>query len=72
MTWLNAINDQAFGIRRKTVAGTDRDCLHALDLFYGSGTANLPEVLVHRHRIIFGYGLRDRAASRCRLPAGAG
>jgi hypothetical protein len=29
MTWLNAIDDQAFGIRRKTVAGTGRDCLHA-------------------------------------------
>jgi TnpA family transposase len=46
MTWLNAINDQAFGIGHKIVAGTDRDCLHAIDLFFGSGAANLPEVLV--------------------------
>jgi TnpA family transposase len=46
MTFLNAINDQAFGIGHKIVAGTDRDCLHAIDLFFGSGAANLPEVLV--------------------------
>ncbi len=46
MTWLNAINDQAFGIGHKIVAGTDRDCLHAIDLFFGSGAASLPEVLV--------------------------
>jgi len=48
MTWLNEINDQAFGIGYKTVAGTDRDCLHAIDLFFntGAGPAHLPEVLV--------------------------
>jgi TnpA family transposase len=28
------------------VAGTDRDCLHAIDLFFSPGVANLPEVLV--------------------------
>jgi TnpA family transposase len=48
MTWLNEINDQAFGIGYKTVAGTDHDCLHAVDLFFntGAGPVNLPEVLV--------------------------
>ncbi|MDQ2815927.1 MAG: DUF4158 domain-containing protein, partial [Actinomycetota bacterium] len=46
MTFLNAINDQAFGISHKIVAGTDRDCLHAIDLFFNCGAANLPEVLV--------------------------
>jgi TnpA family transposase len=46
MTLLNAINDQAFGIGHKIVAGTDRDCLHAIDLFFGLGGARLPEVLV--------------------------
>lgn len=46
MTFLNMINDQAFGMGHKIVAGTDRDCLHAIDLFFGSGTANLPEVLI--------------------------
>ncbi|MGH3193048.1 MAG: Tn3 family transposase [Streptosporangiaceae bacterium] len=40
------VNDQAFGIGHKIVAGTDRDCLHAIDLFFGSGAANLPEVLI--------------------------
>jgi len=28
------------------VAGTDRDCLNAIDLFFSPGAANLPEVLV--------------------------
>jgi TnpA family transposase len=46
MTLLNMINDQAFGIAQKIVAGTDRDCLHAIDLFFNSGAAHLPEVLV--------------------------
>ncbi|MER5625089.1 Tn3 family transposase [Streptosporangium sp. NPDC002544] len=46
ITWLNQISDQAFGTGHKIVAGTDRDCLHAIDLFFSSGTANLPEVLV--------------------------
>ena len=46
MTFLNMINDQAFGTSHKIVAGTDRDCLHAIDLFFNSGTGNLPEVLI--------------------------
>jgi len=46
MTWLNAINDQAFGTAHKIVAGTDRDCLHAIDLFFNSGAPELPEVLI--------------------------
>ena len=46
MTFLNMINNQAFGIGHKIVAGTDRDCLHAIDLFFNSGTGSLPEVLV--------------------------
>src|SRR5712692_5670915 len=46
MTFLNMINDQAFGTGHKIVAGTDRDCLHAIDLFFSPGAANLPEVFV--------------------------
>jgi TnpA family transposase len=46
MTFLNMINDQAFGTGHKIVAGTDRDCLHAIDLFFSPGAGNLPEVLV--------------------------
>lgn len=46
MTFLNMINDQAFGTGHKIVAGTDRDCLNAIDLFFSPGAANLPEVLV--------------------------
>jgi TnpA family transposase len=46
MTFLNAINDQAFGIGHKIVAGTDRDCLHAIDLFFNNGSGKLPEVLI--------------------------
>ena len=46
MTFLNMINDQAFGTGHKIVAGTDRDCLHAIDLFFNFGAAHLPEVLV--------------------------
>jgi Tn3 transposase DDE domain len=46
ITFLNVINDQAFGTGHKIVAGTDRDCLHAIDLFFSPGAANLPEVLV--------------------------
>lgn len=46
MTFLNAINDQAFGISHKIVAGTDRDCLHAIDLFFNAGAASLPDVLI--------------------------
>ncbi|MGH3846633.1 MAG: Tn3 family transposase [Pseudonocardiaceae bacterium] len=46
MTFLNMINDQAFGTAHKIVAGTDRDCLHAIDLFFNSGAADLPEVLI--------------------------
>jgi TnpA family transposase len=39
-------NDRAFGIGHKIVAGTDRDCVHAIDLFFSSGGASLPEVLI--------------------------
>ncbi len=46
MTFLNMINDQAFGTSHKIVADTDRDCLHAIDLFFNSGAGSLPEVLV--------------------------
>ena len=71
MTFLNAINDQAFGIGHKIVARTDRDCLHAIDLFFGSGVANLPEVLV-TDTASYGPGIRDRAAAGRRLPARRG
>jgi TnpA family transposase len=37
---------QAFGTAHKIVAGTDRDCLHTIDLFSNFGAADLPEVLI--------------------------
>lgn len=39
VTWLNMITDQAMGIGSKVVSGTDRDCLHALDVVFSSGQA---------------------------------
>jgi len=38
VTWLNMITDQAMGIGSKVVSGTDRDCLHALDVVFASRT----------------------------------
>ncbi|MEV1005499.1 Tn3 family transposase [Nonomuraea sp. NPDC050202] len=46
ITWLNMINDQAFGIASKIVSGTDRDCLHALDVIFGSGEGRRADVIV--------------------------
>ncbi|MER5322936.1 Tn3 family transposase [Streptosporangium roseum] len=46
ITWLNMINDQAFGIAAKIVSGTDRDCLHALDVIFGSGEGRRADVIV--------------------------
>jgi TnpA family transposase len=46
ITWLNLINDQAFGIGSKIVSGTDRDCLHALDVVFGSGEGRRADVIV--------------------------
>ncbi len=46
ITWLNMINDQAFGIGAKIVSGTDRDCLHALDVIFGSGEGRRADVIV--------------------------
>ena len=46
VTWLNMINDQAFGIGSKVVSGTDRDCLHALDVVFGCGEARRADVIV--------------------------
>ena len=42
MTFLNMINDQAFGTGHKIVAGTDRDCLHAIDLFSAPARRTCP------------------------------
>src|SRR5260370_1282558 len=41
-------NGEARGVGYKTVGGSDRDCIHAIDLFFnaGAGPVNLPEVLV--------------------------
>jgi len=46
ITWLNMINDQAVGIGSKIVSGTDRDCLHALDVVFGSGEGRRADVIV--------------------------
>ncbi|NRQ30607.1 Tn3 family transposase [Nonomuraea sp. NN258] len=40
------IKDQAFGIASKIVSGTDRDCLHALDVIFGSGEDRRADVIV--------------------------
>ena len=72
MTFLNMINDQAFGTGHKIVAGTDRDCLHAIDLFFSPGAANLPEVLVTDTGSCSDLTVRDREPAGRRLPARAG
>ena len=46
VTWLNMITDQAMGIGSKVVSGTDRDCLHALDVVFSSGQARRADVIV--------------------------
>ncbi|MGH3550298.1 MAG: Tn3 family transposase [Pseudonocardiaceae bacterium] len=46
ITWLNMITDQAIGIGSKVVSGTDRDCLHALDVVFGSGEGRRADVIV--------------------------
>lgn len=46
VTWLNMINDQAMGIGSKVVSGTDRDCLHALDVVFASGEGRRADVIV--------------------------
>ena len=46
ITWLNMINDQAMGIGSKVVSGTDRDCLHALDVVFASGEGRRADVIV--------------------------
>jgi TnpA family transposase len=46
VTWLNMINDQAFGIAAKVVSGTDRDCLHALDVIFSSGEGRRADMIV--------------------------
>ncbi|MEU4325300.1 Tn3 family transposase [Nonomuraea dietziae] len=46
IAWLNMINDQAFGIASKIVSGTDRDCLHALDVISGPGEGRRADVIV--------------------------
>ena len=46
ITWLNMINDQALGIGSKIVSGTDRDCLHALDVVFASGEGRRADVIV--------------------------
>jgi TnpA family transposase len=46
ITWLNMINDQAMGIGSKVVSGTERDCLHALDVVFASGEGRRADVIV--------------------------
>jgi hypothetical protein len=46
MTWLNMINDQAAGLGFKVVAGTPKDSLHAIDVFFGQDCGPTPEVFV--------------------------
>jgi TnpA family transposase len=74
MTFLNMINDQAFGTGHKIVAGTGRDCIHAIDLFFSPGAANLPEVLVtdagSYSDLIFGIASLLASTTGPRWPAG--
>lgn len=46
VTWLNMINDQAMGIGSKVVSGTERDCLHALDVVFASGEGRHADVII--------------------------
>jgi TnpA family transposase len=54
MTWLNMINDQAAGLGFKVVAGTPKDSLHAIDVFFGQDGWLLgdPRCLRDRHRLL--------------------
>ena len=45
-TWLNLINDQAFGLGGKVVAGTPRDSLYVLDVLYDRDGGRRPETIV--------------------------
>jgi hypothetical protein len=38
------ISDQAMGIGSKVVSGTERDCLHALDVVFDSGEGRRADV----------------------------
>jgi TnpA family transposase len=46
VTWLNMINDQAAGIAGKVVAGTVRDSLHMVDVWYSQDGGQRPDIIV--------------------------
>lgn len=46
VTWLNMINDQAAGIAGKVVAGTVRDSLHMIDVWYSQDGGQRPDIIV--------------------------
>ena len=46
VTWLNMINDQAAGIAGNVVAGTIRDSLHMIDVWYSQDGGQRPDIIV--------------------------
>ena len=46
VTWLNMINDQAFGLGARVVSGTARDSLHMVDVLFSQDGGRRPEVVV--------------------------
>jgi TnpA family transposase len=46
VTWLNVINDQAFGLGARVVSGTARDSLHMIDVLFSQDGGRRPEVVV--------------------------
>ena len=57
------INHQAFGIGAKIVSGTDRDCLHALEVIFGSGEGRRADVIVTDTGSYSGPGVRAGATA---------
>ena len=46
VTWLNMINDQAAGLGAKVVAGTVRDSLHMIDVWFNQDGGQRPDIIV--------------------------
>jgi hypothetical protein len=46
VTWLNMINDQAAGLGAQVVAGTIRDSLHMIDVWFSQDGGQRPDIIV--------------------------
>ncbi len=46
VTWLNMINDQAFGLGARVVSGTPKDSLHMVDVLFSQDDGRRPAVIV--------------------------